>query len=59
MPSRPPAANAVRYAELHSLSNEESAATPAGMDYPFLDNGEGGGSAWTAGTPQGVVSAIG
>ncbi len=37
--------------ELHSLSNEVSAATPAGMDYPFLDNGEGGNTAWTADPP--------
>ncbi|MEE4272621.1 MAG: hypothetical protein V2I67_13155, partial [Thermoanaerobaculales bacterium] len=42
--------------ELHSLSNEESAATPAGMDYPFLDNGEGGGSAWTADPPWALSS---
>ena len=34
--------------ELHSLSNEENATTPSGMDYPFLDNGEGTGSAWSA-----------
>ncbi len=33
---------------LHGLSNEESAITPAGMDYPFLDNGEGTGTAWSA-----------
>ena len=38
-------------ADLHRLGNEVSAATPAGMDYPFLDNGEGGNTAWTADPP--------
>jgi hypothetical protein len=33
---------------LHSLSNEESAITPAGMDYPFLDDGEAGPNLWVA-----------
>ena len=34
--------------DLHSLSNEEDAITPAGMDYPFLDDGEGTGTVWSA-----------
>ncbi|MBU0679378.1 MAG: immune inhibitor A, partial [Verrucomicrobia bacterium] len=33
---------------LHSLSPVASATTPAGMDYPFLDNGEGGTGMWIA-----------
>jgi hypothetical protein len=36
---------------LHSLSNEVTAATPAGMDYPFLDDGEAGPNYWTAASP--------
>ncbi len=35
-------------ADLHALSAEVTATTPAGMDYPFLDNGEGTGTAWSA-----------
>ena len=38
-------------AGLHSLSNEVTAATPAGMDYPFLDDGEAGPNYWTAASP--------
>ena len=37
--------------KLHSLSNEVPAATPAGMDYPFLDDGEGGPNLWVATAP--------
>jgi hypothetical protein len=44
--------------ELHSLSNEVSAATPAGMDYPFLDNGEGGNTAWTADPPWALSTEV-
>ncbi|MCD4749853.1 MAG: immune inhibitor A, partial [Thermoanaerobaculales bacterium] len=36
---------------LHSLSNEVSASTPAGMDYPFVDDGEGAATAWSADAP--------
>ncbi|MDP3851089.1 MAG: immune inhibitor A, partial [Luteolibacter sp.] len=36
---------------LHSLSNETAAATPAGMDYPFLDDGGGGPNFWIAASP--------
>ena len=42
--------------ELHSLSNEETAATPAGMDYPFLDDGEAGPSAWTPDPPWALTT---
>jgi hypothetical protein len=31
---------------LHSVGPVASAATPPGMDYPFLDNAEGGGNTW-------------
>ncbi|RLA17022.1 MAG: hypothetical protein DRQ56_09805, partial [Gammaproteobacteria bacterium] len=34
--------------DLHSVSAEVSATTPVGMDYPFLDDGEGTGTAWSA-----------
>ena len=37
--------------ELHALSAETSAATPAGMDFPFLDNGEAGENFWIADAP--------
>jgi hypothetical protein len=37
--------------DLHSLSNEQSATTPSGMTYPFLDDAEGSGTAWTADPP--------
>ncbi len=37
--------------DLHNSSNEVEATTPAGMDYPFLDDGEGTGSAWSADPP--------
>jgi hypothetical protein len=36
---------------LRAASDEVSALTPAGMDYPFLDNGEGGGATWVADAP--------
>ena len=36
---------------LHGLSEEVDATTPAGMDYPFLDDGEGTGTAWFADPP--------
>ncbi|MCB1133793.1 MAG: hypothetical protein KDN05_21925, partial [Verrucomicrobiae bacterium] len=36
---------------LHSLSNEVTATTPAGMDYPFLDDGEAGPNFWVANPP--------
>jgi len=32
--------------DLHAMSNEVQTNTPPGMDYPFLDNGEGGSSTW-------------
>ena len=38
-------------AALHSLSAAVSATTPPGMDYPFLDNGEGGPGTWIATAP--------
>ncbi len=38
-------------AGLHSLSEEVTAATPAGMDYPFLDDGEAGPNFWTTTSP--------
>jgi hypothetical protein len=38
-------------AGLHSLSNEVAVSTPAGMDYPFLDDGEGGPNLWVASPP--------
>ncbi|MCF7674924.1 MAG: immune inhibitor A, partial [Akkermansiaceae bacterium] len=40
---------------LHSLSNEISAATPSGMDYPFLDDGEGGSNLWVAAAPWAIA----
>ncbi len=40
--------------DLHSLSNEIQANTPAGMDYPFLDNGEGGSMNWAADAPWAI-----
>ncbi|MGD9417672.1 MAG: fibronectin type III domain-containing protein, partial [Verrucomicrobiota bacterium JB025] len=36
---------------LHSLSNEVSVTTPAGMDFPFLDDGEGSPNLWLATAP--------
>jgi hypothetical protein len=36
---------------LHSLSNEINVTTPAGMDYPFLDDGESGPNFWVATAP--------
>ncbi|MBP7149090.1 MAG: immune inhibitor A [Acidobacteria bacterium] len=36
---------------LESPSNEVSGTTTPGMDYPFLDNGEGGAATWTADYP--------
>ena len=38
-------------AALHSLSATASGTTPAGMDYPFVDNGEGGSRTWNATAP--------
>ncbi|HUM29159.1 MAG TPA: immune inhibitor A [Thermoanaerobaculia bacterium] len=37
--------------ELHSLSNEIQVVTPAGIDFPFLDNGEAGAGLWSLGSP--------
>ena len=37
--------------ERHALSAEPSITTLAGMDFPFLDNGEGGGATWNAEAP--------
>jgi len=37
--------------ERHALSDEQSVTTATGMDYPFLDNGEGGGATWNAEAP--------
>ena len=34
---------------LHAESNESSVTLPAGMDYPFLDTGEAGGTYWVPG----------
>ncbi len=34
-----------------TLGNEVAVTTLAGMDYPFVDNGEGGGATWTADAP--------
>src|SRR5664280_1089220 len=34
-----------------TLGNEIQVTTPAGMDYPFLDNGEGGSATWIADAP--------
>ncbi|MCB1101806.1 MAG: fibronectin type III domain-containing protein, partial [Kiritimatiellae bacterium] len=31
--------------------------TPAGMDYPFLDNAEGGGGLWVADAPWGISTS--
>ncbi len=39
---------------LVSESNEVSATTLAGMDFPFLDDGEGGGGTWVADAPWGL-----
>jgi hypothetical protein len=41
--------------QLHALSNELTVSTPAGMDYPFLDNGEAGGGAWVAALPWALI----
>lgn len=40
--------------DLHSLSSEQSVTTPAGMDFPFLDDTEGTGSDWTADPPWAI-----
>ena len=37
--------------DLHGLSEEVDATTPAGMDFPFLDDGEATGTAWSADPP--------
>ncbi len=42
--------------ETHALSSMQSVTTPAGMDYPFLDNAEGGGAMWMADAPW-VISS--
>ncbi|HEX7619006.1 MAG TPA: hypothetical protein VF480_09850, partial [Verrucomicrobiae bacterium] len=34
-----------------TLGNEIQVTTPAGMDYPFLDNGESGSATWIADAP--------
>jgi hypothetical protein len=39
---------AVSDEELHTESNELSVTLPPGMDYPFLDTGEAGGTYWIA-----------
>jgi hypothetical protein len=41
---------------LHSLSNEVTATTLIGMDYPFLDTAEGGPACWTADPPWAITS---
>jgi hypothetical protein len=41
-------------AGLHALSNEISLTTPAGMDYPFLDDGEAGPNLWVATSPWAI-----
>ncbi|GAA5484465.1 hypothetical protein [Haloferula sargassicola] len=38
-------------AGLVGASNEVTAVTPAGMDFPFIDDGEGGGGTWVADAP--------
>jgi len=42
---------AVSSNDLHALSAEIFTNTPSGMDYPFLDDGEGGGGTWVADAP--------
>jgi hypothetical protein len=42
--------------DLHSMSNEISATTLTGMDYPFLDNAEGGSGAWNADAPWAITT---
>jgi hypothetical protein len=39
---------------MHSLSAELAVNTPAGMDFPFFDNGEGGAGTWLATPPWGL-----
>ncbi len=46
-------------AGLHSQSAAVAAVTPAGMDYPFLDNGEGGPATWVAAAPWGLSDESG
>jgi len=43
--------------ELESASSIVVVQIPAGMDFPFLDNGEGGGGMWIADAPWGLGSA--
>ena len=41
---------------IHNLGGEVTAQTVAGMDFPFLDNGEAGGGIWVAEPPWGLSS---
>ncbi len=41
----------VNTAGFQTLGNEIAVSTPPGMDYPFLDNGEGGPNIWVADAP--------
>jgi len=38
------------------LGNEQSGLTPAGMDYPFLDNAEAGSAVWNASLPWAITN---
>ncbi len=42
--------------DLHSLSGEQSITTPAGVEYPFLDDAEGTASTWIADAPWAISS---
>ena len=41
---------------LHSLSNEITVQTPAGMDFPFLDDAEGGAGHWIPDATWGITN---
>ncbi len=46
----------VKTNDTHALSNVIEVTTPAGMDYPFLDNGEAGPNFWIATAPWALTT---
>ncbi len=42
--------------DLHGLSDVLAVDTPAGMEFPFMDNGEGGAGIWVADPPWALSS---
>jgi fibronectin type 3 domain-containing protein len=45
-------------AGMHSLSAEQAVTTPPGMNWPFLDNAEGGPTTWVADPPWAISEEI-